>query len=92
MDVTPKEVTGAGDLVEPNDSAARAQGGPTVGPPGAPRAKKMIFFKVVPGPLGMLNQVFLGRLEPVVARYGPWKVPKCLENGPFQDQKWVKNG
>ena len=40
----------------------------------------------------MLKQVFLGRFEPVVARYGPWKIPKCLENGPFQDQKWVKKG
>ena len=40
----------------------------------------------------MLKQVFLGRFEPLVARFGPWKIPKCLENGPFQDQKWVKNG
>ena len=45
-----------------------------------------------PRPLGMLKQAFLARFEPVVARYGPWKIPKCLENGPFQDQKWVKNG
>ena len=55
-------------------------------------AKKMIFSKVVPRPLGMLKQVFLGRFEPVVARFGPRKIPKCLENGPFWDQKWVKNG
>ena len=40
----------------------------------------------------MLKHVFLARFEPVVARLGPWKIPKCLENGPFQDQKWVKNG
>ena len=52
----------------------------------------MIFSKVVPRPLGMLKQVFLGRFEPVVARFGPWKIPKCLENGPFWDQQWVKNG
>ena len=69
---------------------------PTVGANGGstavPRAKKINFFKVVPRPLGMLKQVFLARFEPVVARYGPWKIPKCLENGPFQDQKWVKNG
>ena len=57
-----------------------------------PGAKKIIFFKVVPRPLGMLKQVFLGRFEPVVARFGPWKIPKCLENGPFWDQQWVKNG
>ena len=77
-----------------------AAGGPasprTVGANGGstrvPGAKKIIFSKVVPRPLGMLKQVFLGRFEPVVARLGPWKIPKCLENGPFWDQKWVKNG
>ena len=52
----------------------------------------MIFSKVVHRPLGMLKQVFLGRFEPVVARFGPWKIPKYLENGPFWDQQWVKNG
>ena len=57
-----------------------------------PGAQKIIFFKVVPRPLGMLKQVFLGRFEPVVSRFGPWKIPQCLENGPFQDQKGVKNG
>ena len=40
----------------------------------------------------MLKQVFFGRFEPVVALFGPWKIPKCLENGKFLDQKWVKNG
>ena len=77
-----------------------AAGGPasprTVGANGGstrvPRAKKIIFSKVVPRPLGMLKQAFLGHVEPVVARFGPWKIAKCLENGPFQDQKWVKNG
>ena len=24
--------------------------------------------------------------------FGPWRIPKCLGNGPFWDQKWVKNG
>ena len=57
-----------------------------------PGAKKIIFSKVVPRPLGMLKQVFLGRFEPVVARFGPRKIPKCLENGPLWNQKWVKNG
>ena len=61
-----------------------------------PGAKKMIFFsKVVPRPLGMHKQVFSGRFEPMVARFGPWKMPKCLENGavlgPTMGQKWVKN-
>ena len=57
-----------------------------------PGAKKKIFSKGVPGPLGMLEQILLGRFEPVVARFGPWEIPKCLENGPFQDKKWVKTG
>ena len=65
-----------------------ANGGSTV----VPGAKKTFFCKVFPGPLGMVKQVFLARFEPMVARFGPWKIPKCLENGPFQDQKWVKNG
>ena len=44
-----------------------ANGGST----GVPGAKKMIFSKVVPRPLGMLKQVFLGHFEPMVARFGP---------------------
>ena len=77
-----------------------AAGGPasprTVGANGGstrvPRAKKNIFSKVVPRPFGVLKQVFLGRFETVVARFGPWKIPKCLENGPFWDQQCVKVG
>ena len=57
-----------------------------------PGAKKIIFSRVVPTSLGMLKQVFLARFKPVVTRFGPGKVPKCLENGPFWDQRWVKNG
>ena len=36
----------------------------------------------------MLKQVFLAHFEPVVTRFGPWKIPKCLEKGPL----WDKNG
>ena len=57
-----------------------------------PGAKKIIFSNGVPGPLGVLKQVFLARFELVVTGFGPWKIPKCLENGPFWDQKCVKNG
>ena len=71
-----------------NPCTVGANGGST----GVPGAKKMIFSNVVPRPLGMLKQVFLGHFEPMVARYGPWKIPKCLENGPFWDQKCVTNG
>ena len=40
----------------------------------------------------MLKQLFLAHVEPVVTWFGPWKIPKWLENGPFWDQKWVNNG
>ena len=40
----------------------------------------------------MPKRVFLARFEPVVARFGAPKVPKCLETGLFWDPKWVKNG
>ena len=40
----------------------------------------------------MLEQVFLAHFEPVAMGFGSWKIPKCLENGPFWDQKWVKKG
>ena len=79
-------LSGAGG--KPGPRTARANGGSTR----VPGAKKIIFSKVVPRPLGMLKQVFLGRFEPVVTRFEPWKIPKCLENGPFWDQQWVKNG
>ena len=62
------------------------------GSPGVPGGEKNIFFRVFPRALGMLKQTFFGRFEPVVARNGPWKIPKCLKNGPFQDRKWVQNG
>ena len=52
---------------QPGLRPARANGGST----GVPGAKKLIFSKVVPRPLGMLKQVFLGGFEPVVARFGP---------------------
>ena len=38
----------------------------------------------------MAKEVFLARFELVVARFGPPKIPKCLENGLFRDKKWVK--
>ena len=60
-----------------------------------PRVQKKTFFKNDPQPHGMPKQVFLGRSELVVARFGPPKIPKCLENGLFwgggMGQKRVKN-
>ena len=53
---------------------------------------KTRFSKSNLGPFGMLQQVFLTDLEPVVMRVGPWKLPRSLEKGQFCDQKWVKNG
>ena len=82
----------SGHLVQSEGSPARARRGPTVGPPGSPGRKKSFFPKLFPDNLGCSNKCFLARFEPVVACFGPQKIPKCLENGPFQDQKWVENG
>ena len=49
-------------------------------------------FKSDPGPFGMLRQVFLAHFGPIGMGFGPWKIPICLEKGPFGEQKWVKNG
>ena len=57
--------------------------------------QKRVFPKVIVDHLGCLNKCFLARFEPVVTRFGPWKIPKCLEKGPFWDQEKqerVKNG
>ena len=51
----------------------------------------MTFLKKDPTPCVMLKQVFWDCFELVVAHFGPLKTPKCLENGLFWDQKWVKN-
>ena len=53
---------------------------------------KTRFSKNDPGPSMMLKQVVLAHFDPVATGFGSWKLPKCLENGPFWDQKWVKNG
>ena len=45
----------------------------------------MTFLKNDPRPCATLKQVFLDRFELVVAHFGPPKIPRCLENGPFWD-------
>ena len=52
----------------------------------------MTFLKNDPRPCATLKQVFLDCFELVVAHFGPPKIQKCLENGLFWDQKWVKKG
>ena len=59
-----------------------------------PGPKKMVFSKIVPRPLGMLQQVFLDHFEHMVTCFGAWKTPKCLQMavfGPEISQKRVKN-
>ena len=53
---------------------------------------KNVFFKSDPRPFGMLKPRFVARFEPVVTRFAPWEVPKCLENGSFLDQKGSEVG
>ena len=62
------------------------------GSTGSSRGRKLTFLKNDPRPCVMLKQVSLDCFELGVARFGPPKIPKCLENGLFWDQKWVKNG
>ena len=52
---------------------------------------KTHFSKSDPRPFGMLKQVLLAHFESQVMRFGPWKIPKCLEDWPLWEQKWVKN-
>ena len=46
------------------------------------------FSESVLGPFRMLKQMSLAHFEPVGTRFGPWKIPKCLENGRF----WTRKG
>ena len=66
--------------------------GADAGSTGVNGAKKNNFFQSCSQTTWDARTSSLPRFEPVVARFGPWKIPKCLENGPFQDQKRVKNG
>ena len=52
----------------------------------------MTFLKNGPTPCVMLKQGLFYCFELVVAHFGPPKILKCVENGLFWDQKWVKNG
>ena len=66
-------------------------------PKGPPRpSNSTICLRTAPkndlAPHGMPKQVFLACFELVLARFGPPKIPKCLENGVFCDQKLVNNG
>ena len=53
---------------------------------------KNAFFQKYSGPFGMLKQVVWTHFEPVVPRFGPRKIPKCLTKGLVHHQKWVKTG
>ena len=82
----------SGHLVQPEGRPAHAQCGQTVGPLGSPGRKKSFFPKLFLDHLGCSNTSFWAILEPVVARFGPWKIPKCLENGLFGTKNGSKMG
>ena len=54
--------------------------------------KKKTFFKNHPRPHGIQNKCFWHILSSGWPVFGPPKIPKCLENGLFCNQKSVKNG
>ena len=58
---------------------------------GTKNGSKMCFSKNDPRPFGVHKQVKSAHLEPIASHFGHSKVTKCLENGLFCDQKWVKN-
>ena len=45
-----------------------------------------------PRRFGVPKQVKCALFEPIASHFGHSKVTKCLENGLFCNQKWVKNG
>ena len=65
--------------------------GPSWDQKGVKNGSKMRHSLSYLGPFGMLKQVILAHFEPMVTRFGASKIPKCLQNGPSRDQKWVKN-
>ena len=67
----PLDLRTSGHLVQPENSPASVQLGPTVGPPGSPGPKKSL-----PRPLGMLEYVSFSLYEPVVARFLAMENPK----------------
>ena len=67
-------------------------GGCPNGSIGSNGGRKMNFLKNDPTPCVMIKQLFLDCVELVVAHFGPPKIPKCLEDVLFWNQKWVKNG
>ena len=52
---------------------------------GSKNGSKTRFSKSDLRPFGVPKQVFLAPFEPAVMRFGPWKIPKRLENEPFWD-------
>ena len=44
-----------------------------------------------PAPFGILQKLFFAHFVPVGTRFGLWKIPTCLEKGPFWDQKGIKH-
>ena len=53
---------------------------------------KTRFSKSDPAPFGMLKKLVLAHFEPIRTGFGPWKLPKCLEKGPFWEQNGWKMG
>ena len=68
------------------------ENGPFWDQKGVKNGSRTHYSKSDPGPFGVPKQVFLVHFEPLVMRFGPLKIPKCLENGAFWDQKSVKTG
>ena len=53
---------------------------------------KMIFSKIVPRLLGVLNKVINGYFEPLLTHIGPCRFPKTLEMGNLETHIAVQGG
>ena len=57
------------------------------------RSKKLFFFgKLSWTTQRCSNECFQPMLSLFVTRFGPWKIPKCFESGPFLVEKLAKKG
>ena len=64
--------------------------GPKMGQTWVKSRSKIGFPKVVPDRSAVLKRVFSAHVEPV--SFGPWKIQKFFESGPFLFEEWAKKG
>ena len=59
---------------------------------GQKQVKKAFFQKLSRTAQQCSNECFQPMSSLFVTRFGPWKIPKCFESGPFLVEEWAKKG